>query len=79
MCLAIPMKVVEFISPDKAKVESEGISMEISVSLVDNVSIGDYVIVHTGFAIEIIDDRDAEETLKMLHEIAMTNKESYSQ
>ncbi len=79
MCLAIPMKVVEFIPPNKAKVESEGISMEISVSLVDNVSIGDYVIVHTGFAIEIIDDRDAEETLKVLHEIAMTNKGSYSQ
>ena len=75
MCLAIPMKVVEFIPPDRAIVESEGISMEISIGLVENVNIGDYVIVHTGFALEIIDNKEAVETLKIFHELAVAQKE----
>jgi len=69
MCLAMPMKVTDLIPPDKAVVESEGVSMEISVTLVENVKIGDYVIVHTGFAIEILDLEEAEKTLSLLREI----------
>ena len=69
MCLAVPMKVVELIPPDNAVVESEGVSMEISVMLVADVKVGDYVIVHTGFAIEILDLEEAEKTLSLLREI----------
>ena len=75
MCLAIPMKVVELIPPDRAIVESEGISMEISINLIEKVKIGDYVIVHTGFALEIIDNKEAEETLKIFHELAVAQQE----
>ncbi len=75
MCLAIPMKVVEIIPPHRAIVESEGISMEISISLVEKVKIDDYVIVHTGFALEIIDNKEAKETLKIFHELAMAQQE----
>ena len=69
MCLAVPMKVVELIPPDNAIVESEGVSMEISVMLVADVRVGDYVIVHTGFAIEILNIEEAEKTLSLLREI----------
>ena len=69
------MKVVKLIPQDRALVESEGISMEISVSLVDTVRIGDYVIVHTGFALEIVETEEAEETLKIFHEIAVAQQE----
>ena len=69
------MKVIEMVPPDRALVESEGFSMEISVSILENVNIGDYVIVHTGFALEIIDENEAQETLKIFHEIAAANEE----
>ena len=61
--------------PDRAIVESESFSMEISVSLVDNVKISNYVIVHTGFAIENLDDKETQETLKTFYEIAAANEE----
>ena len=64
------MKVIELIPPDRANVEAEGISTVISTRLVENVSVGDYVIVHTGFALEILDVAEAEETLKLLRELA---------
>ena len=78
MCLAIPMKVVEIIPPDRAVVESEGISMEISLKLVGDVRIDDYVRVHTGFALEIVDTAEAEKTNEIFKEIANAAKdESY--
>ena len=78
MCLAVPMKVVELLPPDKALVEMDGVSMEISLRLVGEVNIGDYVIVHTGFALEILDLKEAEITLKTLREIVMGERESIS-
>ena len=75
MCLAIPMKVIELLPPDKAIVESDGISMEISLKLVDEVNVGDYVIVHTGFALEVLDLTEAEKTLEIFKEIAIAMRE----
>ncbi|MHC1610965.1 MAG: HypC/HybG/HupF family hydrogenase formation chaperone [Candidatus Methanospirareceae archaeon] len=73
MCLGIPAKVVEISRGEdgvrrKAKADFGGVSREIDISLVD-VKIGDYVIVHAGFAIEIIDEREAEETLELWREL----------
>ena len=70
MCLAVPMKVVELLPGERAVVDMDGVSMEISLSLLTNVKIGDYVIVHTGFALEVLDIAEAEKTLSMLREIA---------
>jgi hydrogenase expression/formation protein HypC len=67
MCLAIPAKVVE-ISKGKAKVDFGGVSREIDISLVDT-KIGDYVLVHAGFAIEIMDEQEAKETWKLWEEM----------
>ncbi|MGB9635939.1 MAG: HypC/HybG/HupF family hydrogenase formation chaperone [Thermoplasmata archaeon] len=67
MCLAVPAKVVE-ISGKKAKVDFGGVFREVDVSLV-TVNPGDYVIVHAGYAIEVMDRETAEETLKIWEEI----------
>jgi hydrogenase expression/formation protein HypC len=68
MCLAIPGKVIS-IEGDRAKVDFGGVRREVNVSFVE-ASIGDYVIVHAGFAIEILDQEEAEKTLEMIREIA---------
>ena len=76
MCLAVPMKIVEFVPPDRAIVEAEGISTEISLRLVEGVNIGDYVIVHTGYALEILDVAEAEKTLGLLRDIAKAGEKT---
>jgi len=70
MCLAVPMKVIEIKDGGQAIVETGDISMEISIQLLSDVSVGDYVIVHTGFALEKMDPKAAEETLSVLRELA---------
>jgi hydrogenase expression/formation protein HypC len=68
MCLAIPGKIIK-IDGDFAKVDfGDGTSREVNVSLV-NVKVGQYVIVHAGFAIETLDEKYAKETLKIWDEI----------
>ncbi|MDR0673910.1 MAG: HypC/HybG/HupF family hydrogenase formation chaperone [Zoogloeaceae bacterium] len=63
MCLALPARVVEVISPEKARVALSGIRREISLALVDDVLPGDYVIVHAGYALSKLDPAEAEKTL----------------
>lgn len=67
MCLAVPGKIVK-INGDIAKVDYGGIVRNANISLVD-VKEGDYVIVHAGFAIQVIDEREAKETIKIFREI----------
>jgi len=68
MCLGVPMMIVSK-SGDKAEVKSDRTSREISIALLKNVNIGDYVIVHAGFAIEKLDENRAKATLDILREI----------
>ncbi len=71
MCLAIPGKVVS-VEQDKAKVDfGEGVLREVNITLV-NASVGDYVLVHAGYAIEVLDEKDALETLNLWNEILQT-------
>ena len=70
MCLAVPMKVAGKIGPGLARVEYGGVSTEVSRQLVGEVAVGDYVLVHAGFAIQVLDIEAAEETLKLLGEMA---------
>ena len=79
MCLAVPMKVVKLVTSDRAVVDADGVSMEVSLVLVGEVNIGDYVIVHTGFAIEILDLEEAEKTLSVLKEIVKAERELYKE
>lgn len=70
MCLAIPARVVERLENDQAVVEVGGVRNNISLMLVDGVEVGDYVIVHVGFAITRLDAEEAEKSLALFAEIA---------
>lgn len=68
MCLAIPAKVIT-IKEDKANVDfGEGVLREINITLV-KVNVGDYVLVHAGYAIQVLDEKEALETLSVWNEI----------
>ncbi len=69
MCLAIPARVVEILDGDQAVVEMGGVRKEASLALLDDVSVGDYVIVHVGFALNRLDPEEAERTLALFAEI----------
>ncbi len=69
MCLAVPAKVRE-ITGFMAKVEIYGNIREVGIRLVPDVQIGDWVLIHAGFALEKIDEEQAMETLKILEEMA---------
>ena len=70
MCLAIPGKIIEFdTNNEHATIEyGEGTKRKANVTLV-NAKIGDYVLVHAGFAIEVLDEKEAKETLKLFREM----------
>jgi hydrogenase expression/formation protein HypC len=68
MCLAIPAQITE-IEGTSAKVVLQGNTLEADTSLVDEPAVGDWVLVHAGFAIEKLDPEDAEETLKLFAEM----------
>ncbi|MHB8623439.1 MAG: HypC/HybG/HupF family hydrogenase formation chaperone [Sulfuricaulis sp.] len=70
MCLAIPAKVIQRLDNDLALVEVGGVRNQISLMLVDDVAVGDYVIVHVGFAISRLDAAEAEKSLALFDEIA---------
>jgi hydrogenase expression/formation protein HypC len=77
MCVGVPMKVIEIDYP-MAVAEARGVRRNISIMLLpeDEVKVGDYVMVHVGNAIEIIDEKDAEEIWKALDEVvAVLNEE----
>jgi hydrogenase expression/formation protein HypC len=69
MCLAIPAQVVELREGDNAVVDLAGVRKEISLALVDQVVVGDYVIVHVGYALNKLDPEEAAKTLALFAEI----------
>lgn len=73
MCLAIPARVVELRDPDLAVVDLSGVQKEISLALVDDVAVGDYVIVHVGYALNKLDPDEAEKTLALFAELGEFN------
>ncbi len=70
MCLAIPSKIVEIDENDMATIDVDGVRRKCSLLLVEEPEIGDYVIVHAGFAIHKIDEQTALESLRLLKEAA---------
>ena len=73
MCLAIPGKIVEFVDFENsiAKVDVGGVRRNVNIGMLDadDMKLGDYVLIHVGFAMSKIDEAEAEETLRMLKEI----------
>ncbi|HVP81155.1 MAG TPA: HypC/HybG/HupF family hydrogenase formation chaperone [Thermodesulfobacteriota bacterium] len=71
MCLGIPGKVIE-IERNVAKVDVGGLLRDVSLDLCPDVSVGEYVLIHTGFAIQKVDEEEAKETLELLRQLAET-------
>jgi len=75
MCLAIPAKVVS-VRQDKARVDlGEGVLREVNVTLV-KAKVGDYVLVHAGYAIQVLDEKEAQETIRLWNEILEAEAET---
>lgn len=68
MCLAIPMQILK-IEGDKGLVEIGGIKREVGLQLLKDVKVGDYVIVHAGFVIQHLDEKEAMQTLALFAEM----------
>lgn len=69
MCHAIPAKVLALRDDGMADVELEGVIKEVSLDLVDGVEVGDYVILHVGYALAKLDPDEAQKTLKLFAEM----------
>lgn len=72
MCLAIPARVVEIAVDDQAIVDLGGVRKDISLALVEGVKVGDYVIVHVGYALTLLDPDEADKTLALMAEAGLT-------
>jgi hydrogenase expression/formation protein HypC len=70
MCLALPARVVELLYADQAIVDLGGVRKSISIALVPETRVGDYVVVHVGHAIGMLDEDEAQATLALFAELA---------
>ena len=77
MCLAIPT-LIKSIDGQQAEVEIAGVTRTISVAMTPEAQVGDYVIVHTGFALSVLDQEEAEETLRLFAEMAALEDEEHA-
>jgi hydrogenase expression/formation protein HypC len=68
MCLAIPGQVVELVDEEHrlARVDVAGVQRNVNVALLDGVSVGDWVLIHVGFALSTVDEEEAQATLALL-------------
>ena len=69
MCLALPARIVELRENELGIVDLGGVRKEISLALVEDVQVGDYVIVHVGYALSKLDTEEAEATLRLFAEL----------
>ncbi len=74
MCLAIPARVVEINDNDQAIVDLGGVRKDVSLALVEDVAVGDYVIIHVGYALTRLDPEEAEKTLALMAEAGLTEQ-----
>jgi hydrogenase expression/formation protein HypC len=75
MCLAVPMKVISR-TEDSGIAEMSGVKKELSFMMLPEAKIGDYVIVHAGFAIQILNEDEAQKTLELFREMADLSDEN---
>ena len=69
MCLALPCRIVELLPEEQAIIDVSGMRKQISLALVDGVSVDDYVIVHVGYALARLDADEADKTLALFAEL----------
>ncbi|NNN11627.1 MAG: HypC/HybG/HupF family hydrogenase formation chaperone [Acidimicrobiaceae bacterium] len=78
MCLAIPARVVEITDSEQAIVDLGGVRKEVSLALVEGIEVGDYVIIHVGYALTRLDPQEAEKTLALMADAELTPTEAAS-
>ena len=78
MCLAVPARILEVVDKE-AEVNFGGVRRRVSLIFVPEARVGDYVIVHTGFALNVLDEEEAQETLKLFEELDALSSESTSE
>jgi hydrogenase expression/formation protein HypC len=71
MCLAIPIRVEALLAGDMARVTLSGVSKLVSIALLEDVRIGDYLLIHVGYALAKLDPDEAERTLDLMREAAV--------
>ena len=71
MCLAIPAKVIEKLENNMARVDIMGVQRTVSLDMTPEAITDDYVLVHAGFALQVVSEEDAKETLDLLMQIPM--------
>lgn len=69
MCLAVPMKIIEINEDRTGIAESGGVSRKVNLKLLDGCAVGDYVIIHAGFAIEKLDEEQAAKSVALFDEL----------
>ncbi len=72
MCLAVPSRIIEVDASGAGQVDYQGTSIRVDFTLIPDAKSGDWVIVHAGFAISRLDEKEARATLKLLREVART-------
>jgi len=70
MCLAVPA-LIKSIEGNQAEVDMAGTSYKASITLTPGARVGDYVLLHTGYAIQIVDQKEAQETIRMFQKMGM--------
>ena len=75
MCLAIPGKIIA-INGDIGDVDFGGVTKQTNISMVE-ANVGDWVVIHAGFAIEVMDEEDAQETIRLWNEVLDSDKVTY--
>lgn len=73
MCLALPARIEQLLGEDCAIVNLGGVRKEISLALLDGAAVGDYVIVHAGYALQRLDEEEARQTLALFAELGAMN------
>jgi len=71
MCLAIPIRVEQLLPDNMARVTLSGVSKIVSIALLEDVRLGDYLLVHAGYALARLDPDEAEQTLALMREAAV--------
>jgi hydrogenase expression/formation protein HypC len=72
MCLAVPMRIVKILDGGRALVKQDDLETEVELTLIEEPKVGDYVLIHAGYAIDLLDLQEAEERLKLFRALKET-------
>lgn len=76
MCLAIPVQITEIVDDERAMASAGGILREINTALVEDLAVGDYVILHVGYALSRLDEEEAQQTLATIEAAGLLREDA---